>query len=130
MADGIQVDFTDLLSLAADLGRAPAEASKNVRKATEVTARYVKDDWRQQADVSGLAGYAADIDYELVSKAGMIGADIGPTIGDMGSMGFVEEGGAEVYSAPQHAASDAVRANEPDYVRGLLIAISEPLEGA
>lgn len=130
MTDGIEFDFSELLSLAADLGDAPKEAVPNVIKATEVTARNVKDDWRESADRTGLAGYAADVDYDMVLEAPMIGADIGPTPGDSGSFGFVEDAPGGVPSDAQHAGRDAAKAAEPDYVRGLLIAISEPLEGS
>lgn len=126
----IDFDFSELNAFAAVLNDAPSSAVRNVVKATEVTARNVKDDAREQADRTGLGKYAADIDYDMVFQAPVIGADIGPTPGDSGSFGFVEDGGGGVYSEPQHALRDAAIANEQDYVRGLLIAISEPLEGA
>jgi hypothetical protein len=120
-------DFTELNRLAADLTRVPDKANRFVKKALEVTARNVKDDWRQGADRSGLGGYAADIDYDLKTPAGEIVAEVGPTIGGAGSFGFVEDGGGNVRSAPQHAARDALRANEDDFVRGLEIAVFDAL---
>lgn len=120
-------DFSELNQLAADLTRVPDKANKFVKKALEVTARNVKDDWRQGADRTGLGAYAADIDYEIKTPSGEIVAEIGPTVGDSGSFGFVEDGGGNVRSAPQHAARDAVRANEDDFVRGLEIAVFDAL---
>lgn len=121
-------DFSELLELAADLSDVPSEANRNIRKAIEVTARNVKDDWRQGADRSGLGGYAADIDYDMRYRGGAIEAEIGPTPGDSGSFGFVEEATGDVRSAPQHAGRDAVRANEDDLIRGLELAALDAIE--
>ena len=116
-------DFSELYELAADLTSAPEVAARFVKKAVEVTARNVKDDWRQGADRRGLHGYAADIDYDMKYPGGSIDAEVGPTPGDSGSFGFVEEAGGGVRSAPQHAGRDAVRAYEAYFARGLEIAI-------
>lgn len=121
----MDADFSESNALAADLTRVPDAANRNIKKAIEVTARHVKDDWRQSAERTGLERYAADIDYDITATGGLIEAEIGPTIGDSGSFGFVEEGGPSVLSKPQHAARDAVRANEADFVRGLEIAVFE-----
>lgn len=120
-------DFSELNQLAADLTRVPDKANRFVKKALEVTARSIKDDWKQGASRTGLHRYALDIDYDIKTPAGEIVAEIGPTVGDSGSFGFVEDGGGNVRSAPQHAARDAVRANEDDFVRGLEIAVFDAL---
>jgi len=123
-------DFSELRELAADLTRAPAEARPFVRKALQVTAQHIKDDWRKGANRSGLARYAADITYETKEKASEIEAEIGPTIGDSGSFGFVEDAGGGVKSAPQHAGRDAMEANEDDFADGLEHAIFDGLRAA
>lgn len=120
-------DFSELYELAADLTHVPDTANRNIKKAIEVTARHIKDDWRRGADRTGLGKYAADIDYDMEYPRGAIAAEIGPTIGDSGSFGLVEEGGPGVKSAPQHAGRDAVEANEEDFLRGLEIAIYDAL---
>lgn len=122
-------DFTELLELAADLTQVPADTARNVKKAVEVTARHVKDDWRQGAERSGLHGYAADIDYEFEFGRGEIAAVVGPTPGDAGSLGIVEDAPGDVRSAPQHAGRDAMRANEDDFERGIMLAALDSLEG-
>lgn len=124
----IDFEFSELSNLAADLGEVPKRMHRNVEKAIEVTARNVKDDWRQAADRTGLSGYAADIDYEMKNTAGSVGADVGPTPGDSGSFGLVEDAPGGVRSAPQHAGRDAAKANEADFVRGLTIAATEALD--
>ena len=55
----------------------------------------------------------------------MIQTEIGPELGRTpgASAGFLEEGGGDVNAAPHHAARDAVEANEPDFERGLAIAL-------
>lgn len=124
----IDFDFSDVTKLAADLSGVPAEANRNVEKAVKVTAINVKDDWRQGADRSGLSGYARDVSFDMKYGAGEIGAEVGPTPGDSGSFGLVEDAKGDVRSAPQKAGRDAAKANEADFVRGILIAATEPLE--
>ena len=128
MADGLTFDFDDLLKLAADLGAAPAETSPYVRAAVQVTSGHIKKDWRAAADRTGLGGYAADITYETKEGRDGITAEIGPTPGDMGSFGLVEDGGGGVKSAPQHAGRDAARKNEADFERGITRAIDDGLK--
>lgn len=124
-------DFSELLELAADLSAVPAAANRNVRKAIEVTARNVKDDWRQGATVSRgyAASYAAAVDYTLKFPGGSIDAEVGPSLGKTAgaSAGFLEDAPGGVAAAPQHAGRDALEANEGDFVRGLEIAIFEAL---
>lgn len=123
-------DFAELRELAADLTAAPEEARPFIRKAIQVTAHKIKDDWRKGANRSGLHKYAADITYETKEKASEIEAEIGPTIGDSGSFGLVEDAGGGVKSAPQHAGRDAKEANEQDFVDGLELAIFDGLRAA
>lgn len=123
-------DFSEFRQLAADLSEAPEEARPFIRKAIQVTAHKIKNDWRKGADRSGLHGYASDITYETQEKSTVIEAEIGPTVGDSGSFGFVEDAGGDVTSAPQHAARDAKEANEEDFFHGLELAIFDGLRAA
>lgn len=123
-------DFSEFRSLAADLSDAPEEARPFVRKALQVTARNIKDQWREGASRSGLEKYAADITYETAEKPTVVEAEIGPTIGDAGSFGLVEDATGDVRSAPQHAARDALEANEEDFLHGLELAIADGLRAA
>lgn len=123
-------DFSELRELAADLVAAPEQARPYIRKALQVTAQRIKEDWRKGANRTGLGGYASDITYETQEKRAEIEAEIGPTVGDSGSFGFVEDAGGGVFSAPQHAGRDALEANEDDLVRGLELAIADGLSDA
>lgn len=126
MAD-VEFDFSELRKLAADLGDAPERVKANALKAVQVTANNVKRDWRRGAKRTGLEGYAADITYDTRVTADGVEAEIGPTIGDSGSFGLVEEANGGVRSAPQHAGRDAARKNEADFIRGLSIALDDVL---
>lgn len=86
-------DFSELRVLAADLSEAPAKAQPLIKKALQKTAFDIKRDWRKRANRTGLRKYSADIDYEVKTPAGLIEVEIGPTIGDSGSFGLVEDGG-------------------------------------
>lgn len=123
----VEFDFSELLKLAADLGKAPDRVKENARKAIQVTATNIKADWRQAANRTGLGRYSADITYDTKITADGVQAEIGPTIGDSGSFGFVEDAPGGVRSAPQHAARDAVRKNEADFIKGLAIALDDVL---
>lgn len=123
--------FDELYELAADLTDAPEDAARFVKKALQVTATDVKKDWRQGAEATGLSAYAASVDYDLKFPGDAIVAEIGPNLGRrQGSFGFVEEGGGGVRSSPQHAGRDALEANEPDFVRGLEIAVFDATQKA
>lgn len=129
MADS---DFAELMELAADLSAVPSAANRNVKKAIEVTARNVRDDWRQGAAVAYGEGfsarYSSSIFYDMKFPGGAIEAEIGPELGRPGgSAGFLEDAPGDVEAAPQHAGRDALEANEADFVRGLEIAIFEAL---
>lgn len=117
----------DLRSLAADLTASGPAVRPFARKAIQVTARHMKDDWREGAARSGLEAYAADITYETRETATALVAEIGPTVGDAGSFGFVEDGGDRVESSPQHAARNALERNEPDFERGVEAAVADAL---
>lgn len=123
-------DFSELSELAADLSAVPPEANRNIKKAIEVTARNVRDDWRQGAEVGSGDGYseryASSIFYDIKYPGGAIEAEVGPELGRAGgSAGFLEDAPGGVQASPQHAGRDALEANEEDFIRGLEIAITE-----
>ena len=128
--DGFSFDFSELNTLAADLGEAPVKVIPFARKAVEVTARNVKDDWRKEAKRKGLKQYAGAVDYDMqLDTDGSIGADIGPNLGKaQGTFGFVEDAAGGVRSAPQHAGRNAAKKNEADFEKGLLQAGEDALK--
>lgn len=125
-------DFSELLSLEADLRSVPSTANRNIVKALEVTGRNVKDDWRQGAEVGHGDGfserYPSSIFYDVKFTGGSIEVEVGPELGRPGgSAGFLEDAPGGVLAAPQHAGRDALEANEDDFVRGLELAAYEAL---
>lgn len=124
-------DFSELDSLVADLRGAGAEVRPFVRKALQVTAHKIRDEWRSSASRRGLAAYGRSVGYDTTEKAGTIEAEIGPTPGRrQASFGFVEDANGGVRSAPQHAGRDALKNNEPDFVDGLERAAADALNKA
>lgn len=121
-------DFSELADLEADLRSVGPKAARYVAKAVEVTARHVKDDWRDAAERTGLYPYSSDIDYDMEIGGGVIAAEVGPTPGDAGSLGIVEDAPGGVRSRPQHAGRSALRANEDDFERGVLLAALDAWE--
>ena len=122
-------NFDEINLLAADLGMAEAKVIPGVRKALEVTARHVKDDWKKGAKRSGLTSYASSIDYDLKLDAdGELGAEIGPNMDKRGGKaGFVEDANGGVRSAPQHAGRKALKKNEADFIKGIEMAVGKIL---
>jgi hypothetical protein len=118
----------DVRKLAADLTAAGPAVRPFARKAVQVTAHHIKDEWRAVAARTGLSRYAADITYETHENAAGVIAEIGPTPdGDQGSFGFVEDAPGDVYSAPQHAGRDALENNEDDFERGIDRAVADAI---
>jgi|AntRauMFilla1563_2_1112583.scaffolds.fasta_scaffold00425_10 hypothetical protein len=124
MPDSVDFDFSQLNTLVADLGKVPAAVIPDVRKAVEVSARNIKDDWRaaaKKANPKRARFYPKTIDYDMqLNTNGVIGAEIGPKLGGQGSLGFLEEGGGGVRSAPQRNVDKALRLNLADFEKGIL----------
>lgn len=120
----------DLYSLSRDLADAPRRAAPLIRKAVEVTARNIKDDWAEGASRTGLERYAKSVDYDIIDSAEGVRAEIGPNHGKrQGKFGFVEDANGDVRSAPQHAGRDALEANQDDFDAGLATALWDAAGG-
>lgn len=128
MADGISIDFSDLNKLAADLSDAPVKAVPFIRKAVEVTARKVKDDWREKLQGSSRVPRGpASISYDLkLDTDGSIGAEIGPELKGQGPVvGMLEYGTPS--TAPTGFGHEALQKNEADFEKGLGVALGDVL---
>jgi len=128
VTDSIVFDFSEVNKLVADLNAAPLRVIPNLRKAVEVTARNVKDDWQKNsASRSGIHAkkYPSSVDYDLkLNFDGQIGAEIGPNLGKaQGPLGILEDATGGVRSRPQHAGRDALQSNEADFEKGIRIAV-------
>lgn len=131
----MNVDFSEVDRLAADLGRAPETLPKYLRIAIEVSARNVKDDARDA--VRGRRHFrqaAAAIDYELVGFSGAasgMDAEIGYNKGiGSGRLGNLIEYGAPRSNnslAPGSELQKALAKNRSDFERGVATAVSDAL---
>lgn len=127
----------DLGVLEADLREVAMEAGPNLEKAIEVTARNIKDDWAEGAQVRRGPGfskrYASSIDYDMLSATvfgqGAIEAEIGPNLRKAGgAAGFLEDAPGGVLSPPQHAGRDALEKNQQDFADGIAKAVIDTLD--
>ena len=123
------LDFSDLEQLSRDLGEVPKNAGKYVRKATEVTARHIKDGWRGKLEgATGLPAASRAIQYEMrggeAVRGSTISAEIEPKQGGQGSLVFVTEFGA-LATAPRGYGRAALAENEDDFDKGLASALED-----
>jgi predicted secreted protein len=135
MADGINFDFSDIVKLAADLGTVPENAGDDIRKAVEVTARHVKDDWREPLQGSQhIPGGAASVTYSMGSEgeslvrevlnsgsfdlANTVVAEIGPELKGQGAIVGMLEYGTPTTGARGFGAA-ALEKNQADFEKGL-----------
>ena len=127
----IEFDFSEVLSLAATIEDAPQAALPKIRQAVEITARHVKDDWRDDArrqNPGQAKNYPSAIDYTMELSDGEIGAEVGPRVGGQGSLGILEDAPGGVGARPQKSGQKAARKNEDDFQRGLERAVADVLE--
>lgn len=127
----IQIDSTDLAELSADLGRVPARTQANVLAAITVSARHVKDAWREKLTGAQNLPHAPravsyDLNADLSPGSVAFEAIIGPNLGGQGSIvGLVEMGTKRMRARGYgHAALQEV---EPDLVRGLGKAVEDAI---
>jgi hypothetical protein len=120
MGDGIDVDFSDLTHLIADLSGAPQKAINNTVGAVEKVSEKVRDDWREPLKASEyLPGGAGTVTHEVTIGgsvlASSISGEVGPILRGQGPLvGMLEYGtpntGARGYGA------EALRKNEQTFI--------------
>lgn len=126
-------DFSELMSLAADLDKGGAALSGNVRKAIQVTSGKVKDS--AKASVRGRKGLghaASAITYDTSESSSGVESEIGYDKGrGAGKLGNLIEFGAPNsgnHLAPSHDLGNALLNNEADFVHGLERAVDDALK--
>lgn len=132
MTDFIDIDFSDINQLAADLGKVPDNAGRKIRQAVEITARNVKKTWADKLKGEpGLPHGSRSITYDLSSTqafgVSVLKAEIGAERGRMQAPIVVvnEFGAPGNNSAPRGYGAGALIENAPDLEEGLLIATAE-----
>lgn len=141
MADGIQIDASDISKLAADIGKAPSKSGRTLRQAIEVTAVKIRDTAREKA--SGLEhapAFPASITYDVGANLSLLretfgdgGADtliaeIGPDKDrPQGALGNLLEYGS-VNNSPRGIMHGALQENQADFEKGIDKAIDQALK--
>lgn len=135
MGDGVTINFSEIQTLAADLGDAPRDAGKRIRQATEISARNVKDAWAQKlTGENGLPHAPRSITYDLIAQPGdaqsTISAEIGPETGRLQApiVVVMEFGAPGNNTPPRGYGAGALAETAEDFEKGLTLAVAEPLK--
>ncbi|MFF8817809.1 hypothetical protein ACF07D_07420 [Leucobacter sp. NPDC015123] len=129
----MSVDWREFAELARDLGEVPEKSGKNIRKAVEVSARNVKDHWRDGSKgMLHAPAFPFSVTYDIKGFSGfgvsVISAEIGPDKGRrQGALGNLIEFGSR-NNAPQGIGQAALHANEADFEHGLALAVDDALK--
>lgn len=126
MADGIDLDLSEVQRLAVGIGRASAAAVKAVRPVVSKAALNVKNDARARVSSHPSWGQlAATLNYEQVGLSAEIGYD---DVGQGNLAGIAEFGSAR--HAPHPALMPAFKAEAPRFERYLAEAVAKAAESA
>lgn len=146
MSDGIDVDFSELTALSADLSQARVRANvhtgQKLRQAVEVSARNIRDTWRDKLSGSEhVPGGAYAVTYDMGAGeslildaltgtqglANSIEAEIGPEIDRAAGplVGMLEYG--TPHTPPTGYGHASLQENEDDFQRGIEKALDETL---
>ena len=130
MPDGFELDVSELRRFAAELGEVPKVAGRFVRAAVEVSARHVKDAWREDAAGQlGASKYPKSITYDVKTAhlfgQSVVEAEIGPDkhrrglqgpLGNLIEFGTAAGGGL---SSRVGTGATALQRTADDFERGL-----------
>lgn len=133
MSDGLSFDFAQIDKLAVDIAEVTALSAINVEKAVTVTARNVKDAWRDKLKGSQTLPalpYAVNYDVNVTPGAtSSIDAEIGfDKDKNQGPLGNISEFGTPK-TAPRGFGLASLHENEADFEKGINLA-SESAEKA
>jgi len=131
MADGFSVDSGSLERLTADLGALVAENVRPFRQAVEITARHVKDEWRDRLKGSEyVPGGPGTVTYDIAVTRDGIEAEIGPELGrKQASIVGILETGTPSNPSGRGFGVRALADNVEDFERGISKAIDDTLNG-
>lgn len=135
MADSISFDFSEITSLAADLGTVAADAGRRVGQAVEISARNVKDAWAAKLEGTPDVPHGArTITYDIEAVPGEDKSSVSAVIGaedgrEQAPIVAVLEFGAPGNNLPPHGyGAAALQETEGDFQKGLELAVGDPLE--
>lgn len=125
----IEFDASEVRKVVADMQTAEKASLPAVRAVLQKGALNIKNDWRNRwMGHSHAPRLPYDISYETKERAKDVIAVIGPTKGDVGSLGNIYEFGTP-RSAPMPAGMPALSTEEPKFQEALAKALTNLLEG-
>lgn len=144
MGDGVEVDFSDVLKLAADLGEVPKNAGPRINSAVRFTAGLIKDEVRGRL-TGEWRGAVGSVDYDVKSDGHSIVSEVGydkdKPGGALGNLrefgapnapsgvltkhGFVPFAGTHAPRAPHNDLAIALTDNQADFQHGLEKALKD-----
>lgn len=124
-------DFSEIDKLAVDLGSVASQTQPNVHKAVEVTARKVKDAWRDRLKGSAhLRLLPHAVTYDITEPGGAVEGEIGFDKGrKQGPLGNVSEFGTPTVG-PRGFGLASLEENQEDFVKGIGLAVGDTLGDA
>lgn len=132
MPDKFSIDFSEIQTLAADLGDVAEGVGRKTRQAVEVSAVNVKKAWAGKLKGEPRLPHAPrsityDIDVDAVGGKSIISAEIGAERGRLQApiVTVVEFGAPGNNTAPRGYGAGALQETEADFIRGLELA-TEP----
>lgn len=131
----MDADFSELMTLAADIEHGGEAISANVRKAVQVTSHKIKEDAKASVRGRKGLGHAANaITYDTTESRDGVEAEIGYDKGrGAGKLGNLIEFGAPNSGnqlSPSHDLGNALLNNEDDFVHGLEKAVDDALNAS
>ena len=126
-------DFSELDRLAADLGEVPAKSGPLIRKALEVTSRYVRDSWRDKLKGSiSFKHLPGAVTYDIATFKGFGASIFQAEIGfdkdrPQGALGTFSEFG-KPGQPPMGFGHASLLENQDDFQKGINLAIGDALK--
>lgn len=132
MTQFLNIDFSEINQLAADLGTVPANAGRHIRQAVEISARNVKKAWADKLEGEPHAPHASrSITYDLATFSGfgasVLQAEIGAERGRLQApiVTVLEFGAPGNNTAPKGYGAGALLETAPDFEEGLIKALAD-----
>lgn len=134
MADTFTIDFSQIDTLAADLGDVAEGTGKRTGQAVEVSAVKVKKAWAEKlTGENGLPHAPRSITYDMtvdaVAGQSLIGAEVGAEQGRLQApiVTVLEFGSPVNNTSPRGYGAGALQENEKDFIHGLELAMDPRL---
>lgn len=134
MADNFAADFSDVTRMAGIFTDVPKQIKSLVPKALAVTARHIKDDWKEPLQGSatvpqGARAISYDIDKNTIFGTDIYRAEIGPELKGQGAIVGILEYGTPSTTARGFGAA-ALEKNQGDFEKGMQIAVEQAEKAA